>query len=122
MASSNDSAQRVQSNEEVIEELTRDLEGSCVREDRPSDKKARSKDAGDSWDVVDEERDGSNDDNAQDTDQPAEDVDEVLLKDRDLLLSESELEVRPRRLRDRERKMKVPLPGYVLKADITFVI
>lgn len=95
MASANDRSQRLQSNEEVIEELTRDLESSCVRadSDRPSDANARSKD--DSWDIVDKECDESGDDNAHiyDTNVPSEDVDEELLKDRDLLLTESEQEV-----------------------------
>lgn len=95
MASANDESQKLQSNEEVIEELTRDLESSCVRADgdRGTDgsSDARSKGAidGDSWDVVDKECNEDGDDNAQSTE---EDVDEVLLKDRDLLLTESELE------------------------------
>lgn len=96
MASANDTSRRLQSNEEVIEELTRDLESSSVRVDDncSSDKNARSKDTieGDSWDVMDEER--NEDGNAQNTDVPLEDVDEELLKDRDLLLTESEQEVR----------------------------
>lgn len=97
MASANDESQRLQSNEEVIEELTRDLESSCVRADgdRGTDgsSDARSKGAidGDSWDVVDKECNEDGDDKVQITE---EDVDEVLLKDRDLLLTESELEVR----------------------------
>lgn len=85
MASASDSSQRLQSNEEVIEELTRDLESSCVR----ADGDAKSK--GDPWDVVDKE---GGDESAQNTDVPTEDVDEELLKDRDLLLTESEQEVR----------------------------
>lgn len=52
------------------------------------------KSKGDPWDVVDKERKEGGDDNAQNTDVPSEDVDEVLLKDRDLLLTESEQEVR----------------------------
>lgn len=86
MASANDGSRRLQSNEEVIEELTRDLESSCVRAD--GDVKSK----GDPWDVVDKERKEGGDDNAQNTDVPSEDVDEVLLKDRDLLLTESEQE------------------------------
>ncbi|XP_011864928.1 PREDICTED: tetratricopeptide repeat protein 1 [Vollenhovia emeryi] len=72
-----------QSNEEVIEEITKDLKSSCIR--------GASRASTDGpWDV--EERDGVDDD-AQDADAPpAEDVDEELLKDRDLLLTESERE------------------------------
>ncbi|XP_011170096.2 tetratricopeptide repeat protein 1 [Solenopsis invicta] len=99
MASANDKSERLQSNEEVIEELTKDLESSCVREggDQKEDGSSvtRSKDArldGDSWDVLDKERNEDSDDNAQNT-EPLEDVDEVLLKDRDLSLTESEQEV-----------------------------
>jgi len=93
MASANDKSQRVQSNEEVIEELTKDLESSCIRVDDSSDANARPKDTvdGDSWDVVDKECNNDSNDNAQNTE---DDVDEELLKDRDLLLTESEQEVR----------------------------
>lgn len=87
-------SQRLQSNEEVIEELTKDLENSCIRADGDGSSTARSNDArldGDSWDVNKERNEDS--DNAQDT-EPSEDVDEELLKDRDLLLTESEQEVR----------------------------
>ncbi|KAL6262628.1 hypothetical protein P5V15_005421 [Pogonomyrmex californicus] len=95
MTSTNDKSQ-IQSNEEVIGELTRDLESSCIREngdqrvDGASDADARSRGVleNDSWDVVDKE---DNDDQAQNTDL-VEDVDEDLLKDRDLLLTESEQE------------------------------
>lgn len=87
MASASDKSQpRLQSNEEVIEELTRDLESSCVRADDAAD--ARSK-GDNSWDVVDKECNEDGNDNARSTE---EDVDEVLLKDRDLLLTESEQE------------------------------
>ncbi|TGZ50077.1 Tetratricopeptide repeat protein 1 [Temnothorax longispinosus] len=101
MASANDRSPKLQPNEEVVEELTRDLEGSCIQSDgdRAADcsskKNARSKGTvgGNAWDIVDEER-NEDDDNAQDADSPpSEDVDEVLLKDRDLLLTESEQEV-----------------------------
>lgn len=88
MASADDGSRRLQSNEEVIEELTRDLESSCVR----ADGDAKPKD--DPWAVVDEERNEGGDDDARNTDVPAEDVDEELLKDRDLLLTEGEQEVR----------------------------
>ncbi|XP_024879595.1 tetratricopeptide repeat protein 1 [Temnothorax curvispinosus] len=100
MASANDRSPKLQPNEEVVEELTRDLEGSCIQADgdRAADcsskKNARSKGTlgGNAWDIVDEER-NEDDDNAQDADSPpSEDVDEVLLKDRDLLLTESEQE------------------------------
>jgi len=92
MASANDKSQRFQSNEEVIEELTKDLESSCIRADDSSDANARSKNTigGDSWDVMDKECNKDSNDNAQDTEK---DVDEELLKDRDLLLTESEQEV-----------------------------
>ncbi|KAG5317636.1 TTC1 protein, partial [Pseudoatta argentina] len=87
MASSDDKSQRLQSNEEVIEELTKYLESSCIRVDDSSDANARAK--GDSWDVVDKECNEDSNDNAQNIE---EDVDEELLKDRDLLLTESEQE------------------------------
>ncbi|KAL0105114.1 hypothetical protein PUN28_016637 [Cardiocondyla obscurior] len=96
MASANDESQKIQSNEEVIEELTKDLESSCVRTDDEqkancsSDARGRSKGDGDAWDVENEEH--KKDDDSQDVDQPLDDIDEVLLKDRDLLLTESELE------------------------------
>ncbi|KYM96268.1 PREDICTED: tetratricopeptide repeat protein 1 [Cyphomyrmex costatus] len=86
MASSNNKSQRL-SNEEVIEELTKDLESSCIRVDDSSDANARAKD--DQWDVVDKECNEDSNDNAQNIE---EDVDEELLKDRDLLLTESEQE------------------------------
>jgi len=88
MASSDDKSQRLQSNEEVIEELVRDLESSCIRVDDSSDANAQAK--GDSWDVVNKECNEDSNDNAQSIE---EDVDEELLKDRDLLLTESEQEV-----------------------------
>lgn len=97
MASTNDTLRTLQSNEEIIEELTKDLESSCVddrvgfRVDDSSDKDTTE--GRDQWDIVDEER--NEDSKAQNTDVPLEDVDEDLLKDRDLLLTESEQEVRP---------------------------
>lgn len=88
-------SQKLQSNEEVIEELTKDLESSCIKVDENSSDDVLSKtDAnsrdptGDSWNVTDEEH---NEDNAQSTDF-VEDIEEEL-KDRDLLLTESEKEV-----------------------------
>jgi len=90
MASSEDKSQRLQSNEEVIEELTKDLESSCIRVDNSSDTNARAK--GDPWDIVNKECKEDSNDNVQNIE---EDVNEELLKDRDLLLTESEQEVCP---------------------------
>lgn len=88
MDNATDKSERLQSNEEVIEELTRDLESSCIK---PNESTKSRNVADDSWDV-DKEHNEGNDDNAQSTD-PSEDVDEDFLKDRDLLLTEAEQEV-----------------------------
>lgn len=98
MDDTSNKSQKLQSNEEVIEELTKDLESSCIRVDEnstnvPSKTDMKSRDlAGDSWDITDKEHNEDNEDNAQSTDF-AEDIEEEL-KDRDLLLTESEKEVR----------------------------
>ncbi|XP_029157109.1 tetratricopeptide repeat protein 1 [Nylanderia fulva] len=83
-----DKSGRLQSNEEVIEELTRDLESSCINANEST--KSRNVES-DSWDILDKEHNEGEDDDAQNTD-PSEDVDEDLLKDRDLLLTEAEQE------------------------------
>lgn len=92
-------SRKLQSNEEVIEELTRDLESSCIRVDEnsteniPSDANTKTRDIKDgSWDVIDAEQNESNNDSAQNTDL-LEDVDEELLKDREVNLTEAEKEV-----------------------------
>lgn len=89
MDNASDKSEKLQSNEEVIEELTRGLESSFIKMDE-STKSGNI--AGDSWDIVDEEPNEGNDDNAQNTDL-SEDAIEDLLKDRDLLLTEAEQEV-----------------------------
>lgn len=88
MDNATDKSERLQSNEEVIEELTRDLENSCIK---PNESTKSRNVADDSWDADKEHNEGNND-NAQSTD-PSEDVDEDFLKDRDLLLTEAEQEV-----------------------------
>lgn len=91
MDNASDKCERLQSNEEVIEELTRDLESSCIKVDEST----RSKNiASDSWDILDKknnESNDNNDDNAQSTDL-SEDALEDLLKERDLSLTEPEKE------------------------------
>jgi len=87
MNNAGDSAQRLQSNDEVIQELTTDLEGSCIR-----DEDVNTRNGSNSWDITDSEQNEIND-NAQET-APSDDIDEEFLKDRDLSLSEDELEVR----------------------------
>lgn len=82
-----DLAMTLQSNEEVIEELTRDLENSCVKADEGTESKNA---ANDSWDIADKEQDNDSVQNAD----PSDDAIEDLLKDRDLSLSETEQEVR----------------------------
>jgi hypothetical protein len=86
MNNAGDSAQRLQSNDEVIEELTTDLKSSCIQDENVNRKGSNS------WDITDSEQNEIND-NARET-APADDVDEEFLKDRDLSLSEDELEVR----------------------------
>lgn len=86
MDNESEKSKKLQSNEEVIEELTRDLTSSCIKVDESTESKST---AGDSWDIVDKEQDN---DNAQNTDLSDEAI-EDLLKDRDLLLSEAEQEV-----------------------------
>lgn len=87
MDNASEKSKKLQSNEEVIEELTRDLESSCIKVDESTESKST---AGDSWDIVDKDQDN---DNAQNTDLSDEAI-EDLLKDRDLSLSEAEQEVR----------------------------
>ncbi|XP_020289762.1 tetratricopeptide repeat protein 1 [Pseudomyrmex gracilis] len=97
MNDTNNKAQ-VQSNEEVVEELTRDLKSSCIEPNENSSTNvpssdARSRDAADddSWNIPDEEHTAeSNNENAQNTD--PEEVIENLLKDRDSSLTECEKE------------------------------
>lgn len=84
-----DKSGRLQSNEEVIEELTRDLESSCIKENEST--KSRNVED-DSWNILDKEHNEDEDNDAQNID-PSEDVDEELLKDRDLLLTEADQEV-----------------------------
>lgn len=91
-------SQRLQSNEEVIEELTRDLESSCVKADESlaqnvtSDLCINNRNVtGDSWDIIDKEDDRSNSNNIQNIN--LEDVDEEFLKDREINLSEEEKKV-----------------------------
>ncbi|XP_070154592.1 tetratricopeptide repeat protein 1 [Polyergus mexicanus] len=88
MDNASDKSEKLQSNEEVIEELTQDLESSCIKMDENTESRNR---AGDLWDIVDEKPNESNGDNAQNTDL-SEDAIEDLLKDRDLLLTETERE------------------------------
>jgi len=82
----NNAGDRAQSNHEVIEELTADLESNCIRDENVNTRNESS-----SWDVTDSEQNEIND-NAQET-TSSDDIDEEFLKDRDLSLSESELEV-----------------------------
>lgn len=96
MDNTNDKSQKLQSNEEVIEELTKDLESSCIRvnenstESTSSNTDAETRNTtSDSWDVIDQENSKISEDNAQDT----EILDEESLKDRDVNLTEAEKEV-----------------------------
>ncbi|XP_043250402.1 tetratricopeptide repeat protein 1 [Colletes gigas] len=93
----------LKTNEEIIEELTKDLESSCNREDENSvsnDNNAKSnvKRSNLSNDFCEQVGENSYTDtnpktqNAEKTDLPSDFVDEELLKDRELGLSESEKE------------------------------
>lgn len=99
MDDTNKQSQKLQSNEEVIEELTRDLESSCLNSDKNTAQNITSNldtnntnVIADSWDITGKEHDGSNSNNAQSTD-ALEDVDEELLRDREINLTEAEKEV-----------------------------
>lgn len=90
--------QKLQSNEEVIEELTRDLKSSYSNVNKDTAQNITS-DIGvnrnitaDSWDVIDKEHEESDSNDAQSTDF-LEDIDEELLKDREINLTEAEKEV-----------------------------
>lgn len=87
MDNASDGSKGLQSNEEVIEELTRDLKSSYIKVDEDAESKNTTDD---SWDVLDKEQ---GNDSAQDA-EPSDDAIEDLLKDRDLSLSEAEQEVR----------------------------
>lgn len=89
-------SQKLQSNEEVIEELTRDLENSCIEGDESlaqnitSDVETNNKNLTDDlWDIIDKEHDGNI--SVQNTDL-LEDTDEEL-KDREINLTEVEKKV-----------------------------
>ncbi|XP_076625056.1 tetratricopeptide repeat domain 1 [Colletes latitarsis] len=93
----------LKTNEEIIEELTKDLESSCSREDKntvSNDNNAKSnvKRSNLSNDFCEQVGENSYTDtnpktqNAEKTDLPSDFVDEELLKDRELGLSESEKE------------------------------
>lgn len=89
---------RVSLNAEVIEELTKDLENSCIKVDEDSmvnvssDMNMETTNVADKWDIVDAQRTNNESNNAQNTDL-LEDVDEELLKDREINLTEAEKEV-----------------------------
>ncbi|GAB1860114.1 Tetratricopeptide repeat protein 1 [Camponotus japonicus] len=85
MDNASDGSKGLQSNEEVIEELTRDLKSSYIKVDEDAEAKNTTDD---SWDVLDKEQ---GNDSAQDA-EPSDDAIEDLLKDRDLSLSEAEQE------------------------------
>ncbi|XP_014488516.1 PREDICTED: tetratricopeptide repeat protein 1 [Dinoponera quadriceps] len=117
MDDTEEQSQKLQSNEEVIEELTRDLESSCIEADKNSVQNFTS-DAdtnnsnvtSDSWDVINKEHNGNNSNNAQSTDF-LEDIDEELLKDREVDLTEAEKVT----LKDKAEKLKNE--GNVLYKD-----
>lgn len=98
-----DTSNGLKSNEEIIEELTKDLGSSCIRVDENSvsnDNTTSSTKRSDLSDNFCERLKASGDDdikceteNAQDTNLPKDFVDEELLKDREVTLSESEKEV-----------------------------
>lgn len=90
-----DRSEGLKTNEQIIEELTRDLESSCVRADSPDSTTART--GGDSSTCVRAERNSDDDTECETGDVRAtksrkDSVDEESLKDRDLTLSENEKE------------------------------
>ncbi|XP_032675597.1 tetratricopeptide repeat protein 1 [Odontomachus brunneus] len=108
MGDTNKHSQKLQSNEEVIKEITKDLENSCLNSDKNTAENITSNldtnntnVTADSWDITDKEHDGSNSNNTQNTD-VLEDVDEELLKDREINLTETEKEA----LKDEAERLK----------------
>lgn len=93
----------LKTNEQIIEELTKDLESSCIRVDDDTASNDIVGDSVASGDLSDNycERVRTNGDNADrcemegkgDTNLPKDFVDEDTLKDRELTLSEDEKEV-----------------------------
>ena len=93
-----DTSEGLKSDQEVVEELTKDLESSCIRIGESSVSNDNTKSRIDSCESVEPNSDDDNDinsktDSARDANAPKDFVDEESLKDREVTLSESEKQV-----------------------------
>lgn len=93
-----DTSEGLKSDKEVVEELTKDLESSCIRIGESSVSNDNTKSRINSCEPVEPDSDDDNDINsktesARDANVPKDFVDEESLKDREVTLSESEKQV-----------------------------
>lgn len=110
-------SESLKTNEQIIEELTKDLESSCIKVDEKSasnDGAGSTLNSGNLKDSDPEVVTESGDDESEcDTNVPKDFVDEESLKDRELTLSESEKET----LREEAEKLKNQGNDFFKKGD-----